>query len=398
MTKAKRDRWSYRTGEKGVSRVRAYEKNGSILLEFYERAPDSTDPVRKRVSLRHADRSQAKEKADELVAALRRRETPQASTLTLHALFYNWYLKEVTPSKSAGKQRHDATAAEMFCRCFGANRKPQTLSVRDWQKFIAARRSGTLRPLSFDAGDEKKPIRSVSDLQLRYDLKFLMAVLNFATLARDDSSAPLLAQNPLKGLPYPSKDNPRRPMLSDTAYRKMLGAAKWVHPLCETFFVVVHETGHRAASVRHLRWSDLDLEKETVRWRAENDKIGFLHTTPLSRPALNALRRLQKASGAIGEHWVFPSDTDPAKPLPRHTANKWWQRAETNAGLKHVSWAGFHSARRKFASELKATNLRDLAYMGGWKNPETVLRVYQQPEIEVQRQALATREKVAAAG
>ncbi|GAC1416247.1 MAG: hypothetical protein NVSMB53_15190 [Gemmatimonadaceae bacterium] len=61
-----------------------------------------------------------------------------------------------------------------------------------------------------------------------------------------------------------------------------------LHPLCQTFFVVVHETGHRPASVRHLRWSDLDLEKKTIRWRAENDKIGFLHTTPLSRPALDA--------------------------------------------------------------------------------------------------------------
>jgi hypothetical protein len=63
-----------------------------------------------------------------------------------------------------------------------------------------------------------------------------------------------------------------------------------------------------------------------------------------------------------------------------------------------VSGSGFHSARRKFASELKATNLRDLAYMGGWKNPETVLRVYQQPEIELQRQALATRKGATAAG
>lgn len=60
-----------------------------------------------------------------------------------------------------------------------------------------------------------------------------------------------------------------------------------------------NETGHRAASVRHIRWSDLDVEKETIRWRAENDKIGFLHTTPLSRPALDALARLQKARGPL---------------------------------------------------------------------------------------------------
>ncbi len=35
-------------------------------------------------------------------------------------------------------------------------------------------------------------------------------------------------------------------------------------------------------------------------------------------------------------------------------------------------------------------NLRDLADLGGWKNPQTVLTVYQQPEIEIQRQSLAS--------
>jgi len=59
---------------------------------------------------------------------------------------------------------------------------------------------------------------------------------------------------------------------------------------------------------------------------------------------------------------------------------------------------GFHSARRKFASKLKATNLRDLAYMGGWKNPQTVLLVYQQPDLELQREVLSARKKMSATG
>jgi len=105
-----------------------------------------------------------------------------------------------------------------------------------------------------------------------------------------------------------------------------------------------------------------------------------------------------EAEGAIGEQWIFPSDVDPSQPLPRTTAAKWWRRAETKAELEHVHGMGFHSARRKFASELKATNLRDLAYMGGWKNPQTVLTVYQQPDMELQREALAARKKLGATG
>lgn len=394
MDNAKKEGWSYRSGEKGTNRVRAYEKGGQAFLEFYERQPNAR-PVRKRVSLGKSDRQHAKLKADELAAALRRGEAPQASELTLHALFHNWYLKEVTPGKCEGKQTHDATCAEMLCRCFGAKRHPRTLNVRDWQKFIRDRRSGALRPLS----QEEKPVKAVGGRQIRYDLKFLMAVLNFATMARDDRDVPLLTHNPLKGLPYPSEnDNPRRPMLADERYQKMLAVAREVHRLCEPFLILVHETGHRAASARQLRWSDIDLDKKLVRWRAENDKIAFLHITPLSERAAEALERLQKAEGAIGAHWVFPSDVDPSHPLPRHTANKWWRRAEAKAKIEHVHGMGFHSARRKFASELKATNLRDLAYMGGWKNPQTVLLVYQQPDLELQREALAARKKMSATG
>lgn len=47
---------------------------------------------------------------------------------------------------------------------------------------------------------------------------------------------------------------------------------------------------------------------------------------------------------------------------------------------------------------MKSTNLRDLAYLGGWKNPQTVLTVYQQPEMEVQREAFAGRRKLRVAG
>jgi integrase len=399
MTVAKNESWSYSTGEKGKNRVRVYEKGAAIFIETFERDGPANDWKRRRVSLGRCDHEDAKVVADETAARIRRHEAPRASTLTLAALFDNWYLKEITPAKSTGKQRHDRTCAEMFCRCFGGKRHPKTLNVRDWQKFIRERRAGTLRPLSMDEGDgEKKPIRAVSDLQLRYDLKFLMAVLNFATMARDDSDVPLLLNNPLKGLPYPADDTPRRPLLTDDSYQRMRKVASRVHPRFRTFLELLHETGHRAASVRTLRWSDVDLTKKAVSWKPEHDKIAFAHETPLTEAAVAVLMAERARQGTIGDAWVFPSDRDSTQPLPRHTANKWWRRAEKLAEIEHVRGTGYHSSRRKFASELKGTNLRDLAYMGGWKNPETVLTVYQQPEMEVQRDALEGRKKLAVSG
>lgn len=89
-----------RLSAKRPSIAAAYEKGGQSFLEFYERQPNAK-PVRKRISFGKCDRDQAKLKADELVAALRRGAAPQASNLTLHALFYNWYLKDALGGRSS---------------------------------------------------------------------------------------------------------------------------------------------------------------------------------------------------------------------------------------------------------------------------------------------------------
>ena len=47
--------------------------------------------------------------------------------------------------------------------------------------------------------------------------------------------------------------------------------------------------------------------------------------------------------------------------------------------------------RRKFAPEMKHTPLKDLCYLGGWKDPQTVLRCYQRPDEATMREALARR-------
>ena len=59
--------------------------------------------------------------------------------------------------------------------------------------------------------------------------------------------------------------------------------------------------------MRLLRWSDIDLDKKTARWRGENDKIGFEHVTPLTAKALKALKRVWKERPMIGEAWLFPA-------------------------------------------------------------------------------------------
>ena len=75
----------------------------------------------------------------------------------------------------------------MFLGFFGRSRGPATLSQRDWDRFIRDRRAGKVGPSG----------RPVSDRTVEYDLKFLIAVFNWAAKSRDERGNLLLASNPL---------------------------------------------------------------------------------------------------------------------------------------------------------------------------------------------------------
>lgn len=156
--------------------------------------------------------------------------------------------------------------------------------------------------------------------------------------------------------------------------------------------MLAHETGHRIGSIRQLRWSDVDLSARRIRWPKASDKIGFEHETPLTAAAVDALRMARTERAGIGDAWVLPSPGDPAKPCSRHLMRNWWLRCERRAELPHIKQMGWHSLRRKFATELKAdTPLKDLCHLGGWKSHQTVLMCYQQADEDTMRSALERR-------
>ena len=390
MTKANQS-WSYSAGERGRNRVRAYEDRarGTIFLEFYETQPGTGTVRRVRVSAGHCDRTAAKRKADELAAAFSRPERPQFRQATLEVLF-DMYLREVTPTKGVSKRAHDVRTAEMFRQFFGSTRKAATLNRRDWDRFIHERRRGVIRHPGQAASSNAHVV--VRDRQVAYDLKFLISVLNWATLAADERGTPLLERNPFKGLPLPKEESPRRPLLSQEQYTSLLRIAGAVDPQFELALVLAHETGHRIGAVRKLRWADIDLHTNRIRWRAENDKIGLEHDPPLSNSAVEALQRARSASAAIGDALLFPSKDDERREVDRHVVQDWWRRGAKLAGIS-APRLGWHSLRRKFVNELKAdTPIADLCYLGGWKSPITVMTVYMQPDAETMRTALTRRE------
>lgn len=78
---------------------------------------------------------------------------------------------------------------------------------------------------------------------------------------------------------------------------------------------------HRAASVRQLRWSDVDLERKTIHWRPEVDKIQYDHTNPAQAELLPLLERAKAIADLTGDTYLFPSRRRPSEAMSRNAAS-----------------------------------------------------------------------------
>ncbi len=387
-------RWRYSSGERGRNRVRVFERanRGDILLQYAER--DAAGQMRQRSkSLGRCTRETAKAKCDE--AAARFATLPPSARpepVTLQSLF-DIYEREVSRQKGASKRQHDSRCAEMFTRFFGASVHPKALSRREWDRFIGARRRGLITPAGVN--HKNKQVRS---RVIAYDLRYLLAVLNWATVAGDGRGGMLLDRNPLRGMPLPREQSPRRPIVTAEQYARLSKAARAMGLVFEALLVVVHDTGHRIGSCRALRWCDVDLEKKLVVWRAEHDKLGLGHVTPLSDDVAATLGRLRSRQAALGDVPIFPQPGNPSRCASRDVADHVWEVMAAAAKLPTGERYGWHSLRRKFATELKGIPLKDLCAVGGWRSPHTILACYQMADEATQRAALAGRKSLRTGG
>ena len=383
MARTKRDRRSYSAGEWGRNRVRVFPdpRTGLMQIEWRE------DGRRLTRSLKHRDWSRAKKQADEFAAGFNGpkpgdNQEAEPEPLTLKTLF-DIYAEEVTPAKAGRSRRYDRAAMKMFLGFLGRNRKPQTLSQRDWDRFIHARRAGKV-------GLSGRP---VTDRTVERDLKCLLAILNWAAKSRDEEGRLLLESNPLRGLKAPKEKNPTRVLLTHAEYEALLKVSPRVDWRFRVALVIAHETGHRIGAIRQLRWSDIDMQDKIIRWRAENEKTGYEHRTPITADALTVLEEARMRNSKTGNAPVLPAPKDPSRCLDRSRVRVWWDKAQKLAGLEPKRGRGWHSLRRKFASDLMNQPLKVLCELGGWKTPHTILQCYQQADEDQLRQALADRRK-----
>ena len=133
----------------------------------------------------------------------------------------------------------------------------------------------------------------------------------WAAKSRDERGRLLLDSNPLRGLRTPTEKNPNRVVLAEEEYRALLKVSRKVDWRFHVALVLAHETGHRIGAIRQLLWSDIDAEGGTILWRAEHDKSGFGHITPVTAEALAALKETRSPFPLAGEAPVLPAPRNP---------------------------------------------------------------------------------------
>lgn len=381
MTKRRRSaRWSYPAGEKGRNRVRVFElESGMLHMEFMEGGR------RKSVALRTRDKAVAKQDAERVAAEFGATSTARRNGATTLGQLFDNYLREETPYKGYGQQEHHRRSAQLWLEVLPRDLRADSLVESHAHQFIAFRKArGDLRP---GKGGLKRNA-PVSARSWRANIAFLKAVLRWG-----------LANGSLRYHPgiLMFKDKTRaevgRPIVTDRELAALLRAAARMGPECYCMLVLAHETGHRIGAIRQLRWTDINWTEgqEEVHWRPELDKIGFDHTTPLSGDAVLALRRYRDKVGGIGDTWLFPAPRSPGLPVSKHLVKDWWKRMERLAGLPALKGRGWHSLRRKFASDVKRHSLVDVAAAGGWKDTTTVTKCYMQPDKVTLRHLVETR-------
>ena len=163
-----------------------------------------------------------------------------------------------------------------------------------------------------------------------------------AAKSRDEQGHLFLDSNPLKGLKTPKEKNPKRVLLTEPEYQALLQVSLEVDWRFRVALVLAHETGHRIGAIRQLRWTDIDIEGGVVRWRAEHEKSGYEHLTPVTAEALAVLELARRRNPGIGDTPVLPTPKDPSTCVSHSMARRWWKKAQEFAGLEPKRGRGWN--------------------------------------------------------
>lgn len=360
--------WRKSLGERGL-RVYLFERTpgGALYREVYidgKRVPKR--------SLGHRDKDRAEAEAYKLLAKLRAfEEASNGGKLALSMLFDNYIVSPAHRQKKQRTQQNDESLLTALIDQVGPSREVRSLSPSDASRYVEARMAGELGS------------RAVGPRTAAKGLVALRTMLNWATRERDSRGNALLERKPLAGGKIPVEKNPLRPVETYDSYLQLMEVAKeanWRLPLA---LCLAESTGQRIGSILQLRVGDIDLHRlphGQICFRGETQKTGYDHGVPMTDYARGAVLQHLGRLGADARGWLFPAEKDLSKYIDVWVMSKYLRKAYELADLERQPGGLWHPFRRKWATERKDMPLRDVAAAGGWKDPTTLLKCYQQPD------------------
>ncbi len=398
--------WTYQTGRMGA-RVTARERtlHGNVWLYAYDAALGGYRTRSLKFAVRDAagklieeHTTRAEAAADELSNQLRRGAVPnEPAPVTIGALV-DLFRRDVLPAQGE-EWRAEADRELTLWRSFlGERFEVRQLGAREWTALIRERQSGEV-----DARGERvaklEDRRPVAPRTIAKSLKVLRQLCRFGTHYRSGPTTFLLERDPTEGLVVPKEENPRRPVLDDARFAKLVAVAdrvqmatadgKRTRSFLRALLVLAHHTGRRIAAILNLRASDWrpdEAKHGAILWRVGpgNRKRGAREKLVAVHPAVrDALAAHLRAHPTVGEAFLFRSPADPSRPVERHAATNWLRDAERLAELTHVKGLGFHGSRRRWATARKGLPLADVAEAGGWtKDSAALLTCYTMADDE----------------
>ena len=376
--------WSRSLGNRGI-RVRLFQKRSGG--QFY-RAVWLPDRGEDRRCLMTSDRSEAERLGKELLGAmLRDEEISTPDVLTLGALWHRYKSECVAFLNNTERSRKEAEGhANILIGFFGEDCDVRGLTEQDQLAFTKKRLAGGIKY------GEKSKTDKVRTRSVEVDLQLLQTMLRWAVTVRSRSGRRLLEHSPLAGVRRPREKNPKRPVATWERYQAtrkaiqdMAANAKsdpqrrqWLK--LELALTLAEATGRRLGAIRQLRWDDVDLNRSTVRWRAETDKKGKEWVIPMPAPLAEELKTFRlKMGGAFGG-LIFPSASDPTTPITRDSFGHLLAAAERKAKLPKLDGSLWHAYRRAWATSRKGLPVVDVAAAGGWSDIGTLMKCYQQAD------------------
>ena len=122
------------------------------------------------------------------------------------------------------------------------------------------------------------------------------------------------------------------------------------------------------------------VRRSTIRWRADTDKKGKEWVIPIPSSLCEELKTFRITMGGLFGGLIFPSASDPTKPVTRDSFGHWLAAAERKAKLAKLDGSLWHAYRRAWATSRKGLPVVDVAAAGGWSDIGTLMKCYQQAD------------------